>query len=307
MAPLIWLITGATSGLGEALVSRALAAGDAVVATGRQAEERLAHLKSDKVAVVDLDVSASRERIETQVKKAWECFGRIDILVNNAGFSAPKAIEEASDGFMQRIFDVNVFGPIRVTQAILPYFRSQGCGSVAFIGAGVAWAPIPFLAHYSASKAALDRFAEGLRKELRGQCIHCTIFEPGGFASQLGRPRDRSDDEGFGQYQPTVPDYAGLFAETMGVFANEVAPNIPGDVVKLADIVVDLVRSSEGMAGQLPVRVVLGSDSLALVRQKCKEQLELADGFEHVSRRTDRENAADLRYDGMLGLTSLLS
>lgn len=85
MAPLIWLITGATSGLGEALVSSALAAGDRVVATGRQAEERLAHLASDNVAVVDLDVSASREHIEAQVKKAWESFGRIDILVNNAG------------------------------------------------------------------------------------------------------------------------------------------------------------------------------------------------------------------------------
>lgn len=207
---------------------------------------------------------------------------------------------------MQHIFDVNVFGPIRVTQAILPYFRSQGRGSVAFIGAGVAWAPIPFLAHYSASKAALDRFAEGLRKELRGQGICCTVFEPGGFASQLGRPREGSD-EGFGRYQPTIPDYAGLFAETMGVFASEVAPNIPGDVVRLADTVVDLVRSSEGMAGQLPVRVVLGSDSLALVRQKCKEQLELVDGFEHVSRKTDRANADALCYDGMLGLTSLLS
>ena len=69
----------------------------------------------------------------------------------------------------------------------------------------------------------------------------------------------------------------------------------------------DLVRSSEGMAGQLPVRVVLGSDSLALVKQKCKEQLELVDGFEHVSRRIDRENADAFCYDGMLGLTSLLA
>ena len=95
MAPLIWFITGATSGLGEALVSRALAAGDRVVATGRWAEERLAHMRSDNVAIVDLDVSESRECIEVQVKKAWKSFGRIDILVNNAGYSAPKAIEEA--------------------------------------------------------------------------------------------------------------------------------------------------------------------------------------------------------------------
>jgi NADP-dependent 3-hydroxy acid dehydrogenase YdfG len=95
MAPLVWLVTGATSGLGEALVSRIVAKGDKVVATGRRAEQRLANLRSDDVTVVDLDVSASRENVAAQVKKAWEAFGRIDVLVNNAGFSAPKAIEEA--------------------------------------------------------------------------------------------------------------------------------------------------------------------------------------------------------------------
>jgi NAD(P)-dependent dehydrogenase (short-subunit alcohol dehydrogenase family) len=204
---------------------------------------------------------------------------------------------------MQHIFNVNVFGPIRVTQAMLPYFRSQRRGAVAFIGAGVAWAPIAFLAHYSAAKAALDRFAEGLRKELCGQGIHCTVFEPGGFASQLGRPRNESD-EGFGQYQPSVQDYAGLFAETMGTFAREIAPNIPGDVVKLADTIVGLV-AAEGMVGHLPVRVVLGSDAVALVKHKCREQLELIDEFEHVSRRTDRDDADACRYEGMLTLTSM--
>jgi NAD(P)-dependent dehydrogenase (short-subunit alcohol dehydrogenase family) len=206
---------------------------------------------------------------------------------------------------MQHIFNVNVFGPIRVTQAMLPYFRSQRRGAVAFIGAGVAWAPIAFLAHYSAAKAALDRFVEGLQKELGGQGIHCMVFEPGGFASQLGRPRNEAD-EGFGQYQPSVQDYAGLFAETMGIFVNEIAPNIPGDVMKLADTIVGLV-AAEGMEGKLPVRVVLGSDAVALVKQKCREQLELIDELEHVSRRTKRDDADVCRYEGMLRLTSMLS
>ena len=94
MAPLVWLITGATSGLGRALVSKLIEKGDKVVATGRNAEKRLADLKSESVAVVDLDVSAPREEVSLQVQKAWEAFGQIDILVNNAGMSAPKAIEE---------------------------------------------------------------------------------------------------------------------------------------------------------------------------------------------------------------------
>jgi len=95
MAPLVWLVTGATSGLGKTLISHIVSRGDKVVATGRHAEQRIADLKSDSVAIINLDVSAGRDIIDAQVKKAWESFGRIDVLVNNAGFSAPKSIEEA--------------------------------------------------------------------------------------------------------------------------------------------------------------------------------------------------------------------
>lgn len=206
---------------------------------------------------------------------------------------------------MQDIFEVNVFGPIRVTQAILPYFRSQGHGSIGFIGAGVAWAPIPFLVHYSAAKSALDRFAEGLHKEARIQGIQCTIFEPGGFASRLGHPRDGSE-EGFGKYQPAIPEYSGLFTDTMGAFARGIVPNIPGDVAKLANTIVDLI-GSEGSAKKLPVRVVLGSDALALVKQKCKEQLDLVEEFKEVSLRTDKDDAGKCSHEVMLRLTSILS
>ncbi|KAK4040359.1 hypothetical protein C8A01DRAFT_46256 [Parachaetomium inaequale] len=258
MPPLIWLITGATFGLGEALVSHIVARGDRAVPTSRQAEQRLAALRSDNVVVVDLDVSASRE-----------CRGG----------------GEEGEGCL--------FG--RSISCHVPLFPLTRRGAVAFIGAGVAWAPIAFLAHYPAAKAALDRFVEGLRKELHGQGIHCTVFKPGGFASQLTRPRSESD-EGFGQYQPAVQDYAGLFAETMDVFSSEIALSVPGDVVKRRG----------GMAGQLPVRVVLGSDAVALVDQKCREQLGLLGEFEHVSL-TDRGDADGFRYEGMLRLTSMLS
>lgn len=94
MAPLVWLITGATSGLGKTLVSHIISRGDKVVATGRNAKQRLADLVSENVAVVDLDVSESREAVDVQVKKAWEAFGRVDVVVNNAGLSSPKTVEE---------------------------------------------------------------------------------------------------------------------------------------------------------------------------------------------------------------------
>ncbi|SPO07415.1 related to ketoreductases [Cephalotrichum gorgonifer] len=305
MAPLVWLVTGSTSGLGKTLVSHIVSKGDKVVATGRNAEQRLASLVSENVAVVDLDVSDSREVVDVQMKKAWEAFGQIDIVVNNAGSSSPKTVEEGSDQFMQNLFDVNVFGPIRVTQAILPYFRSAERGSLVFIGGGVSWAPIPFLSFYSAAKSALNRFVEGLDKELAGQGIHCTIFEPGGFASQLGAPRPGSD-EGFGKYQPKIKGYEGLFAETMEVFANEIAPNVPGDIEKIAGTMVSLVVGQADGSKRLPVRVVLGSDSMVLIRQKCKEQLEIIDELEDLARSTDQDGSEGVNHGGMLRLTSML-
>jgi NADP-dependent 3-hydroxy acid dehydrogenase YdfG len=95
MAPLVWLVTGTTSGIGAALVNHIVERGDNVIATGRKVEQRLSHLKSDSLAVLELDISAGRQHIQEQVKKAWEIFGGIDVVVNNAGISAMKSAEEA--------------------------------------------------------------------------------------------------------------------------------------------------------------------------------------------------------------------
>lgn len=96
MAPLTWLVTGTTSGIGLALVSHIVERGDRVIATGRRAETRLGHLKQGgKVAVVDLDVSAPTEEIAAQVQKAWDVWGGVDVVLNNAGMSALKSCEEA--------------------------------------------------------------------------------------------------------------------------------------------------------------------------------------------------------------------
>ena len=95
MAPLVWLVTGTTSGIGAALANHIIARGDKVIASGRKAEQRLGHLKSENLAVLELDITAGRAEIDVQVKKAWNIFGHIDVLMNNAGISAMKSAEEA--------------------------------------------------------------------------------------------------------------------------------------------------------------------------------------------------------------------
>ncbi|KAF4454248.1 hypothetical protein F53441_3248 [Fusarium austroafricanum] len=306
MPQLVWLVTATTSGLGAAVVQNLTSRGDRVIATGRGATERLKHLESENVFLLNLDVTAPRAQIDEQIKKAWDVWGHIDVLLNNAGVSAPKSIEEADDGFVHNIFNVNLFGTLHVTQSILPYFRARQSGTISFIGAGVGWGPLPFLSHYAASKAALGAFVEGLAKEVRRFNIRCMIFEPGGFPSQLGIPREGSV-EGFGKYKPSIDAYNPAFYEMMNAFISDIMPIIPGDISKLSERIVDCVKVEGISAGRPePVRVILGSDALRLVEQKCKEQLELAQSWEDVSLSTDRDGHDHVASKGMLSYSSIL-
>jgi len=95
MAPLVWLVTGATSGIGAAIVNEIVARGDKVIASGRKIEERLGHLKSDNFALLELNITAGQADLAARIKEAWGIFGHVDVLVNNAGMSAMKPAEEA--------------------------------------------------------------------------------------------------------------------------------------------------------------------------------------------------------------------
>ncbi|KAK3356767.1 hypothetical protein B0T25DRAFT_452273 [Lasiosphaeria hispida] len=276
MAPLVWLITGSTSGSGLALVSALSARGDQVIATGRGASTRIAHLRSPNVAVLDLDVTAPLASIQAVISTAVAIFGRIDVLVNNAGVWRMSALEEASEAFVQGIFDVNLFGAVKTTQAVLPHMRAVKQGTVVFIGAGLGWAAIPFVGYYSLTKAALTMFAESLQKEIGTLGLRSIIFEPGGFDSDIGAPR-----EGEAAFQgPGIDDYQPLFGKSLG----GPPPKLAGDVTKIPGAIIDVVKG-EGLAKgrPFPVRVVLGPDSLDVIRQKCTEQLQLLDDWEDVS------------------------
>lgn len=156
MAHLVWLITGCTSGSGLALVHAIVKRGDKVIATGRGASTRLSSLSSkDSITVLDLDVTSPPAEIQAIVDHAASVNGRIDVLVNNAGRAGMSTLEEASPDFIKNIFDVNYFGAMKVTQAVLPHMRAAKRGTVAFIGAGLGHVAIPFLTHYSVTKAAL--------------------------------------------------------------------------------------------------------------------------------------------------------
>ncbi|KAK4221771.1 hypothetical protein QBC38DRAFT_116957 [Podospora fimiseda] len=283
MAPLVWLITGCTSGIGLALVNGILARGDKVIATGRNITTRLAHLKdapsSDSLALLDLDVTDPLSTVQSTVTQAVSIFGCIDVLVNNAGKSKLSSIEEASEDAVRSIFDVNLFGAIKTTQAVLPHMRAAKKGTVVFIGAGLGWVSMPFLTHYSLTKASLTMFAEGLQKEIGPLGLRSVIFEPGGFAET--RLAESREGDPFGA-PPQIEDYLPLFGKVFG--GKSLADSIPGDIAKLPDAIIDVVKG-EGLAKgrPFPLRVLLGSDTLDAVRQKINEQTQLIDTWEDVT------------------------
>ena len=95
MAPLVWLVTGATSGIGRAIINEIICRGDKVIASGRNVEQRLGEVKSDTVALLELDITSSEEILKRKVQEAWDMFGHVDVLFNNAGVSSMKSVEEA--------------------------------------------------------------------------------------------------------------------------------------------------------------------------------------------------------------------
>lgn len=168
------LVTGASSGIGRAAALALVGAGFAVVGTSRNAAsaEPLAG-----VTFLDLDV-ASDESVHSLVEKVIERFGRIDILVNNAGVGAVGAGEESSINQTREIFDVNVFGLIRMTNAALPHMRAQGGGRVVNVSSVLGLIPAPFMAIYAATKHAVEGYSESVDHELREHGIRMLLVEP---------------------------------------------------------------------------------------------------------------------------------
>jgi NAD(P)-dependent dehydrogenase (short-subunit alcohol dehydrogenase family) len=173
-APRVALVTGASSGIGRAAALALVGAGFAVVGTSRNAAnaEPLAG-----VTFLDLDV-ASDESVRSLVEEVIERFGRIDVLVNNAGVGAVGAGEESSINQTKEVFDINVFGLIRMTNAVLPHMRAQGSGRVVNVSSMMGRVPAPFMAVYAATKHAVEGYSESVDHELREHGVRILLVEP---------------------------------------------------------------------------------------------------------------------------------
>src|SRR5438067_2986835 len=170
----IALVTGASSGIGEAIAKRLAMAGYKVYGASR----RGAQSGQRSFAMLPLDVT-SDESVETAVRELIRLEGRIDLLVNNAGFSvAPAGAEESSIDQARSLFDTNFFGIVRMTRAVVPHMRRQGGGRIINIGSVLGFLPMPYMALYAATKHAIEGYSESLDHELRTRGIRVSIIEP---------------------------------------------------------------------------------------------------------------------------------
>ena len=170
----IALVTGASSGIGEATAERLATAGFKVYGTSR----RGAKPGRRSFEMLTLDVT-SDSSVETVVSEVIRREGRVDLLVNNAGFStAPAGAEESSIEQTRSIFDTNFFGIVRMTRAVVPHMRQQGGGRIINIGSVLGFLPAPYMALYAATKHAIEGYSESLDHELRTRGIRVSVIEP---------------------------------------------------------------------------------------------------------------------------------
>ncbi|CAN7406334.1 oxidoreductase [Pseudoduganella sp. LjRoot289] len=170
----IALVTGASSGIGEATAKRLAQAGYKVYGTSR----RGAQSGRREFEMLPLDVT-SEASVQAAVAAVIKQEGRIDLLVNNAGFGvAPAGAEESSLEQAQAIFDTNFFGVVRMTRAVLPHMRAQGGGRIINIGSVLGFLPMPYGALYAATKHAIEGYTESLDHELRNWGIRAVVVEP---------------------------------------------------------------------------------------------------------------------------------
>ena len=250
------LITGASTGFGRGMAETLSRAGHRVFASMRDAEgknrEHAEALRKAGIGVVELDVTDAGS-VDRAVRDVLKSAGRIDVLVNNAGVAAAGVSEAFTVEQAQALFDINVFGVLRVTRAVLPAMRARKEGLVVNVGSILGRVTFPFFGIYGASKFALEALSDSLRYELSQLGIEVALVQPSAYPTPMYakvlQPADAARVSAYGK----VGEIPGaMFQHFMTVFQGADAPN-PQDV---ADAVARLVAAAKG--GR-PARVVVGS------------------------------------------------
>jgi len=276
----VWLVTGAARGMGVDIANAIVAAGDAVVATGRDPAAVTAALgQDDHILAAKLDVTDPADA-EAAVQAAVDRFGRIDVVVNNAGNFYAGFFEEISPVDFRAQVETTLFGPMNVTRAVLPVMRSQRSGLVVAISSTAGIVGQEFCTAYAASKFGVEGWIESLALEVAPFGIRTMLVEPGFFRTELLSPESTK------YAHSSIDDYAERTAQTVAAW-NSMHGRQGGDPAKLANALVQLA-SRDGP----PLRFPAGADAVAAVEKKANDLLAQADAYRDLSSALARDDAA---------------
>ena len=273
----VWFITGSSRGLGRSLTTAVLAKGDLVAATARNPAQLndLVAQYGDNIFPVQLDVTDYKQ-VYKAVEDTIARFGRIDVLVNNAGFGILGAAEAFTDEQVRSQFETNLYAPVEITRAVLPYMRKQRSGRILQVSSIGGRITSIGLSIYQSAKWGLSGFSEALAKEVAPLGIKVTSVEPGGFRTDWG-----GDSM---SYAPQVEGYESTVDSRSEIFKNN--KFIPkGNPGKAAKVLVELADHPEP-----PVHLVLGSDATSLLKQADAIRREELEKWLSVSESTDEDD-----------------
>ena len=273
-----WFITGVSTGFGKHLADLALSQGDKVAATFRQQEQADAFTKQAGENGIGLVADVSNEaQVKQAVADAIQALDHLDVVVNNAGYGSMGPIEEVPDAEVQRQFDINVFGPLRVLRAVLPHLRERKSGHILNITSIGGLKTFPGVGIYHGSKFALEGIGESLAQQVGPLGIKVTNVEPSGFRTDwAGRSATFT--------QPKIADYNETAGKNMADIQGYSGQQ-PGDPERAAQAMFDLVRMENP-----PVHLPLGKaavkgalDKFATIAKEVEQYAHIGNGADFPS------------------------
>lgn len=268
----VYLITGASSGLGLEIAKTALAEGNNVIATGRNADKvsRAINSTTNNLLVLQMDVT-DLKAIEAGISLAIEKFGTIDVLVNNAGNFYAGYFEGLSQNQVEQQIATNLFGPMNVTRAVLPVMRKNKSGHIITITSTAALVGYELCTAYAASKFGLEGFMESLQMEVAPFGINTTLVEPGFFRTNL------IEKSSIQWSEIEIDDYAERLS-MLRLGWEGMSGKQGGDPAKFAVALLKIANESIP-----PKRWIAGADALAELERKIKELQEQANEYHELS------------------------
>jgi len=283
----VWVVTGTSTGFGREIVLAILNRGDEVIATARNIDT-IKDLESAGASILQLDVTASPDSLHQIAKDAVAIHGHVDFVINNAGYSELGTIEELTSEETFKQFNTNVFGPLNVSRAFLPFQRQRKSGTILFMGSMLGHFTTPASGMYCATKHAIRAFAESLDAEITPLGLRALYLEPGHFLTSI-IASSRSN-----MAAPRIADYAqtnSVLGETLSAYDG----HQPGDPKKFAHLLVDFVKR-QGLFLEdgkiMPAGLIVGTDAYEGVKATLEEKLRVIEEWKDVICSTDVSKAA---------------